>query len=354
MTNFTITHFTLKPFQVPLIRPLRQSNGTIDELMVLALTLHTKDGVTGQSFIYGIGKFGHTALIPYIENELIPSIIGREFTSPAEAWNSTWLPRRDKLKGGLCLYGLALIDIACWDIAAKSEQKSLHHLLGGECEAVPVYGSGGWLSMSLDELYDECHGFIEKGILTYKIKVGGKNDEERISFLRREFGNKINIAADANQLLELEQSVKLGKILQNYNISWFEDPLYSDSIFELKKLFQTMDVPLCIGENYSAESQFEDVCNLNIAEFLQGDIIRCGGITPFLKIISVAEKYNKKFITHLTPELSISLLGLCKTAYACEFIDLFSSELFTQEFTIINGLLQIPTAPGIGVYIKHS
>jgi L-alanine-DL-glutamate epimerase-like enolase superfamily enzyme len=279
MKKFTITHFTVSPLKVPLVKPLRQSNGTINDLMILVLTLHTKDGITGQSFIYGIGKYGHTALIPYIENELLPQIIGQEFKSPEDVWKSLWLPRRDKLKGGLCLYALALIDIACWDITAIANQKSLHHLLGGNSKAVPVYGSGGWLSMSLDELHAECNQFMQKGISTYKIKVGGNDDEKRIAFLRREFGYKINLAVDANQLLSLNEGIDLGRMLKNYDITWLEDPLFSDSIYELKKLSEKTEVPICVGENFHSQWQFEDVCEGVIAEVLQADVVRCGGIT---------------------------------------------------------------------------
>jgi L-alanine-DL-glutamate epimerase-like enolase superfamily enzyme len=141
-------------------------------------------------------------------------------------------------------------------------------------------------------------------------------------------------------------------MLKNYGITWFEDPLFSDSICELKKFSQKINIPVCVGENYHSEWQFEDVCELGAADILQPDVVRCGGITSFLKIVTVAEQYNKKLLTHLLPELSVSLIGLCKTAYACEMIGLFPAETFTQEFSVVDGNIKIPLVPGTGAYIS--
>jgi len=352
--SITITHFTLTPIRVPLVHPLRQGNGTISELLILVLHLFSKNGLEGQSFIYGIGRYGHAVLIPYIEGELMPSILNQSFNFPSDLWSALWLPRRDKLNGGLSLYALALIDIACWDIAAKANGQSVHQFLGGSCREVSIYGSGGWLDMNDKELFYECNQFMEQGIFLYKIKIGGNRDEARIKFLRKEFGNKMQIAVDGNQRFKLDEAIEKAVILKNYDIAWFEDPLFSNSTCTLKKLFKKIKTPICVGENYPLEWQFEDVCQLDAADVLQPDVIRCGGITPFRKIIEIATQYDKKLITHLMPELSISLLSLCKTAIACELINMFPPELFTLPFPIAKGKMHVPTAPGVGVYISSS
>jgi len=210
------------------------------------LHLFSKNGLEGQSFIYGIGSYGHCALIPYIENELMPSVLNQPFNSLADLWNEIWLPRRDKLNGGLSLYALALIDIACWDIAAKANEQPLHQFLGGSCKEASIYGSGGWLNMNDKELFNECSQFMEQGIFLYKIKIGGNRDEARIKFLRKEFDNKIQIAVDGNQRFKLDEAIEKAIILQDYDIAWFEDPLFSNSACTLKKLFKKIKTPICV------------------------------------------------------------------------------------------------------------
>lgn len=351
--KITLSHFSLTPLKIPLTRIIHQSNGDIQELVILVLKLYSKEGVEGQSFIYGLGKYGHTVLIPYIQNELMPQLLNRTFNTPKDVWKDLWTPRRDKVKNGLLLYANALIDIAYWDITAKSENKSLHELLGGNSKAMRVYGSGGWLDLTYEELWHECNEFINQGVSLYKIKIGDRLDEQRIKFLRDSFGSQIQIAVDANQRYELHEAVEKGAMLGNYDITWFEDPLFSDSIFSLKQLSQNIKIPLCIGENFSLRWKFEDVCIIEAVDFLHPDVIRCGGITPFLTIVDVAKKYNKKMVTHLMPELSISLLSLYNSnAVACEFLNLFPEGLFSNHFLIQGGVMQLPKGAGTGVYIS--
>jgi L-alanine-DL-glutamate epimerase-like enolase superfamily enzyme len=60
-------------------------------------------------------------------------------------------------------------------------------LLGGEARPIPVYGSGGWLSYSDDELVDEVTGYVRRGFAAVKVKVGAKErgrDLERLARVR--------------------------------------------------------------------------------------------------------------------------------------------------------------------------
>lgn len=56
-----------------------------------------------------------------------------------------------------------------------------------------------------------------------------------------------------NQLLTLNEAIGLGSMLQSDGVCWFEDPLFSDSICELKKLSQKIKVPICEGENFYSD-----------------------------------------------------------------------------------------------------
>lgn len=350
-TPFSITHYKLIPITIPLTHPLKQRNGIVKKLPMLVLHLITNNGIKGESFIYGIGEFGNRALISYLQDQLMPSILHRQFNSPTDIWNSVWVSNREKISGGLMLYGLALMDIACWDIAAKANGQSVHSFLGGNSTHANVYGSGGWLTMSDEELVNECYQFMQQGISLYKIKIGGDRDEARIKFLRDVLGTKIQLAADGNQSFEFTQAKEKAAMLLDYGVAWFEDPLFSDSLCTLQKLTNSVGIPICVGENYSLKWKFEDVCMMNAANILQPDIIRCGGITPFIDIKNICDQYTKKIITHLMPELSISLLTLAETAYSCEFIQMLPTDLFTLRFDITDGKMQIPTESGIGVYI---
>ena len=72
-----------------------------------------------------------------------------------------------------------------WDVVAKQAALPLCTLLGGHRSSVPVYGSGGWHSLSDEELVNECRRFAAMGIRSYKYKIGTGRDRDRTALLRR-------------------------------------------------------------------------------------------------------------------------------------------------------------------------
>lgn len=108
---------------------------------------------------------------------------------------------------GLAMWGTAAIDVALWDLLARRLEVPASLLFGRRFSAVPVYGSGGWISYSDEELADEVCRYIARGFGGVKIKIGGPQEDrdiERIRAVRRALGPDRKLMVDANQGLTLE------------------------------------------------------------------------------------------------------------------------------------------------------
>lgn len=132
---------------------------------------------------------------------------------------------------------LAAIDIAIWDIFAQLANQPLHQLLGIKQDYVVPYGNGGWLADSTQEIQHDIDWYLERGCKYFKMRVGCENDLSRLKSIRQAFGNALVLAVDANQHYKsFELALEMSRYLADFNIAWFEEPLFSGSMTELAKL----------------------------------------------------------------------------------------------------------------------
>lgn len=110
----------------------------------------------------------------------------------------------------------------------KTLQQPIHQILGVTKEQVSIYGSGGWISYTIDELIEEVTGYADRGFKAVKIKVGSpkvSTDVERLRLVREAVGDKVDIMMDANQGMDLPSAMKLSRAAKELNINWFEEPV---------------------------------------------------------------------------------------------------------------------------------
>ncbi|MDH3500490.1 MAG: mandelate racemase/muconate lactonizing enzyme family protein, partial [Acidimicrobiia bacterium] len=281
--------------------------------------------------------------------ELSPRIIGHDALSPDALWRLMWAPNKPRLRGGIGAWALSAIDIALWDIVAKVAGLPLITLLGGFRRTVPVYGSGGWHTLSDAELIEEAQAFIAQGITAYKYKTGTDRDRHRTELLRTELGEDIVLLADANQRFNVREAVEHSKMLADYGVAWLEEPVLADSIDDLAEVAAASPVPIAAGENAYFRWEFRELVDRRAASLLQPDVGRVGGVSEFRRVAALADAFNVSLSSHLWHELSISLVGASPLGYMCEYAELIPPGTLTREFPVVDGAIEIPDVPGHGV-----
>ena len=349
MPELAIASIEAIAMPIPLAKPIASALGSYTHVDCVTVLMHTSDGPTGFGFNLGLGGAASAAIVPYIEQELAPLAIGQDALAPEALWQRMWASNKPRMRGGLGVWALSAVDIACWDVLAKSAGLPLHRLLGGFRTNVPVYGSGGWLNLTDSEIVAECEAFAALGITAFKYKIGAGRDHERTALLRNAMGEDFTLFADANQQFTVREAVESSRMLADYGIAWIEEPVLADSVDDLGEVAAASAVPVAAGENAYFRWGFREICDLRAASYLQPDVTRCGGITEFRKIASLAESYRLALSSHLWPELSISLVGASPSGYLPEYAELIPADLLTRRFPVVNGAIQVPDVPGHGV-----
>lgn len=335
--------------QLPLSAPITTALSTYTHVDATAVVIHTDEGVSGFGITAGLGGRASVAIKPYIDAELAPLIIGQDALRPEAVWQRMWGPNKPRMRAGIGVWALSAVDIACWDLVGKVAGLPVHRLLGGYRVDVPVYGSGGWHSLSDDELIAECRGFAERGITAYKYKIGSARDEERTALLRREMGEDFVLLADANQCYTVTEALETARMLADYGVAWLEEPVLADSSDDLAEVAAASPVPVAAGENVYFRWGFREICDRHAASYLQPDVGRCGGITEFAKIAHLADAYNLALSSHLWHELSISLIGASRSGHMVEYAELIPHGALTRGFDVVDGKITVPDVPGHGV-----
>jgi L-alanine-DL-glutamate epimerase-like enolase superfamily enzyme len=349
--TLTITSVEATPLALPLTKPIASALGLYETMPGAAVTIRTSEGIEGFGFNLGLGGAAGRAVATYITDELAPLAVGQDALAPEAVWERMFAPNKARMRGGIGVWALSAVDIAVWDIVAKAAGMPLHTILGGHRKHVPVYGSGGWLSLSDAELVAECEEMAALGITSYKFKIGSPRDEERTALLRRTMGEDFLLLADGNQGFNVRRAVETSHMLADYGVGWFEEPVLADTVDDLAEVAAASAVPVAAGENAFFRWGFREICERRAAAYLQPDIARCGGVTEFRKISALADAYNLSLSSHLWHELSISVVGAAPSGWGVEFTTLIDPAMWTAPFEVEDGKITIPGGPGHGAYL---
>lgn len=354
LSETVINSVEATPLRFPLANPISSSLGSYTHVDATAVHIRTEGGITGFGISAGLGGSARLAMAPFIEAELAPLAVGEDVMGPESIADRLWAPNKARMRGGLGVWALSAVDIAVWDAAAKTVGVPLGAMLGGFRSEVPVYGSGGWHSLSDEELLGECASFLDLGINAYKYKVGTGRDLERTSLLRQEMGDELTLFADANQRFTVSEAIEMSIMLADHGVAWLEEPVLADSTNDLASVAAGSAVPIAAGENVYFGWGFREICDQRAASFLQPDVGRVGGVTHFMRVAHLADTYNLRLSSHLWHELSISLVGAVRSGYMVEYAELIPQGVFSRPFDVVGGMIQVPDTPGHGVELSEA
>jgi L-alanine-DL-glutamate epimerase-like enolase superfamily enzyme len=282
----------------------------VDSQYLIATTVTASDGSTGQGFSWTVRAGAH-AVQAMVEHDSGAAAIGGPL-APAAAWDRMRHTLRES-GGGVTTLAMAAVDIGLWDLQAKAAGTALTDLIGRQRETTAVYGSGVNRHLALDELSEQVHRWVEAGHSAVKIKVGQPSlddDVERVAAVRRIIGPHRQLMIDANQLWDLPAARRAARAMSAFDISWLEEPLPAEDLRGYARLRSAIDIPVAAGESLYTEAQFRDALLAGAVDFLQPNVCRVGGITPFLRIARMAQQFSVPVMPHLLPELS-GQLALC-------------------------------------------
>lgn len=341
------------------------STRNVETIGFVVVDVSTDEGIHGIGVTYH--EVGGEAIRDFIKYAVEPKLIGRNPFETEALYEENFHYMRGVGRKGLAFCAYSAVDIALWDIKGKVLDMPLYRLLGGNNPRVPAYASGGWTSYSTEELVEEARMMVAKGYRKIKLKVGvdgGKNlneDVKRVAAVREAIGPEIGFMLDANNVWRSAEAVQFANRIREYNIEFFEEPVFADDIPGLTAFKQGTDIPLATGEHEYTRYGVRDLLIHNAVDVVQCDVTRVGGYTEMLRVIAMSQAFNKAFAPHGMEHMHMHLVAAAPNGIYLEKLFMFEEvvrSVFLNAPEPVEGILTIPEKPGLGIelnmdYIKE-
>jgi L-Ala-D/L-Glu epimerase len=236
------------------------------------------------------------------------------------------------------------IDIAAWDWYAKSLQKPLYEVWGLKWENIPLTN----FTIGLDTKEVMRSKMLEMPWPIYKIKLGTHDDVSIIQYLRKHTNAVFRV--DANCAWNAEQAASLSFALKELNVEFLEQPVKAYDFIEAEKLYKTSALPIIADESCQVE---EDVrrCKGNF-HGINIKLVKCGGLTPALRMIQEAKSYQMKVMVGCMTESSVGISAIAHLLPLLDYVDMDGALLLSKDIAtgvvITDGLCAQPDKPGTG------
>jgi L-alanine-DL-glutamate epimerase-like enolase superfamily enzyme len=174
---------------------------------------------------------------------------------------------------------------------------------------VPIYGSGGFTSYTVDELQAQLGGWVAQGIPRVKMKIGtdwgtrAEADVARVQAAREAIGPDAELFVDANGAYTAKQAIQLAERFAAHGVSYFEEPVSSDHLDQLAFVRQHVPMAVAAGEYAWDPWSVRDMLRAGAVDVQQADVTRCLGITGWLEAAALAHAFATPFSAHCAPSL---------------------------------------------------
>ena len=335
--------------------------------------IRSKDGAEGIS----VGHSELSTLFPIFLKRLQPYFIGQDARELDLILEKIYIYSFNFRYNGIALgLPLATIEFAILDMLGHIADKPVGQLIGEiHNPEVAVYVATEFREKPLEEHFD----LIRKAVAEYdahalKVKVGyhyaGTKDihypgvpgktEKLIPLLRQTYGNDMSLYADSNGYYNVKEAIQVGKLLEEYKYSYFEEPVMYDHFEDIKEVADALTIPVANGEQDQSFIHFRWSIANNGLDIVQPDIYYFGGMIRSMKVALMANAFGKTVVPHMSGGglgflYDYILVSAVPNAGAHhEFKGLDTTVIFecpTSPLKVIEGKIKVPTGPGMGVNI---
>lgn len=345
----SVQYFTAS---TPLARPIADSTHEIANIAFVVTRVELASGVVGESYLLAF-HYSPRAIAGAL-GDIAELVRGFEVSATGEFLRA--YERESEYFGhaGLHRWAQGSINIAMWDAWARTLGQPVWKLLGTHRDRVPAYGSGGWLSYSIDELLAEAAAYVERGFRAVKVKVGSPEmarDVERLTRLRESVGPHVDLMMDANQGMTVPTALRLAEAVRELRITWFEEPLPHTDFDGYADLRRQSGLSLAMGEREFDTLALRELIRRGGIDLWQPDILRLGGVEPWRASAALADAHHIPVLPHYYKEYDVPLLMTIPNARGAESFD-WVDGLVTNPMRFQEGFAYPNEGPGWGFRFK--
>ncbi|AKU09171.1 mandelate racemase/muconate lactonizing enzyme family protein [Haloferax gibbonsii] len=268
---------------------------------------------------------------------------------------------------------LSGIDVALWDLVGKATGKPVHRLLGGTPrETLTAYASTMYFTEADRDIAEPIRDAVDEGFSAAKIKIGNGTDSdvERVRTARQLLGDDARLMVDINGNYRPRQAIRTAKAIEEFDITWMEEPVPPENLSGYREVKRGADVPLAAGEAHYGRFEFKRLVDDRTVDVVQPNLGRCGGLSEASRIADLASTEN----VAVRPHIWNSAVGLAAAVqFAASVSDYphtrhvpdpmmvefdrsenpLRDEILQTPFDPTGGEVDVPQAPGLGVEIDE-
>lgn len=284
-----------------------------------------------------------------IVNELVgPSLVGRDFERPDDLlaeWRNYFIKLGNT--AGPALEALSGIDMAVWDLVARSSGASLSGKLGSDRQSVPTYASPIPFSDHPDRSIEAARELLGLGFGAVKMKIGRSVavDLDHIRAVRAALPGSSGLMLDANCGYTLDEALALLDGLAGLDIAWLEEPVPPTRLDEIGTLSRHSPIPIAGGENDFTLDAHAALLERGQVRILQPNIGRAGGVSGLLAIGELAASSGASVAPHGVGT-TVSIAALLHTCAATSAFSVVEANRLLNPLRDDFGLSFLPDASG--------
>lgn len=334
------------------------------------VVVHTDEG------LHGVGEtrmLGHTAALAGYLAEAAPRHVVGHDPFDVEALVQRMKHGDYGRAGEIVMSGIACVETACWDIVGKALGQPVWRLLGGKVrDRVKAYANGWYtVERTPEEFHAAARRVVERGYRALKFDPFGpgawelerserRRSVELATAVRDAVGPDVDIMLEMHGRFAPAEALRIARLLRAEGVDpyWMEEPVPPANLRALAGVAAGAGIPLATGERIHDRTEFRELFDLGVIDFVQPDIGHLGGIGETRKLAATAETHYTLVAPHNVggPVLTAANLHLaaCTPNFAVqEHFNDFADEHVKQAAPgcppVVDGYFDLPTAPGLGV-----
>jgi L-alanine-DL-glutamate epimerase-like enolase superfamily enzyme len=275
------------------------------------------------------------------------------------------------------------LEIAILDMLGNIANKPIGQLIGDiHHPRIAVYQGTRYVEMRRQEP-EESLELVKKDLLESKAKaikirggVGGQmgtnadnapgRTEKLIKMTRETFGDEMVLMLDGNGSYAPDEAIRIGRILEDYNFFFYEEPVPWDWYGEQKQVADVLNIQMAGGEEEFRMRAFRWLIANDAFDIVQPDQLYFGGMIRSMRVARMAAAFGKTIIPHMSVGglgylYMLHLVSACPNAGPYHEFKLFATkdangnnvpiESKTEPFTSEEGVVKVPTGSGLGLII---
>lgn len=347
-SSATIRDYKLYKAKAKLKKPIADATHTLHEISFIILRLQLENGIIGEGYLLSF-QYSPEAIRGAFR-DMLPQVKGYQVHETGKVFEKMNAYSEYFGQQGINRWAQAAVNVAMWDAWGKTLGQPVWKILGSYQDKCPVYGSGGWISYTIDELIAEVSDYVQRGFQAVKIKVGSpdwKTDLERLKKVREAVGNDVKIMMDANQGMDLPAAIQLADAARELHIHWFEEPLHHQHFDGYQLLKNKTGISLAMGEREYDSLPLRQLLQQKAIDIWQPDLLRIGGVEAWRQSAALAASYHIPVLPHYYKDYDVSLVCSIPNGAGVESFD-WIDPLIDRPMQVQDGYAIPHDRPGWG------